>query len=132
MRHLSGAAIARELASIDRNLTLFNAQSMRDYLASLSRVAQRGTAFASGVGAFGLLLAYIGRAGVTEQAVGRRRKEIGGGGLLANGGDYRLEHGRPGAYAGHSASARLSGYDLLLSAGAPVHSVDPAIALREE
>jgi ABC-type antimicrobial peptide transport system permease subunit len=75
--HLHDAAIGRELASIDPNLTMFDARSMRDFLASLDRVAKNGTAFTSGVGIFGLLLACIGLAGVTAQTVARRRKEIG-------------------------------------------------------
>src|ERR1022692_4883694 len=75
--HLSDAAIARGLAAIDRNLNMFEARSMREFLASLDRVAKNGTSFASGVGIFGLLLASIGLAGVTAQTVERRRKEIG-------------------------------------------------------
>ena len=75
--HSHDAAIGRELASIDPNLTMFDARSMRDFLASLDRVAKNGRSFASGVGIFGLLLASIGLAGVTAQTVERRRKEIG-------------------------------------------------------
>ena len=75
--HLHNAAIGRELASIDPNLTLLDARTMREFLASLDRVAKNGLAFASGAGIFGLLLACIGLAGVTAQTVERRRKEIG-------------------------------------------------------
>lgn len=75
--HLDGAAIRRELASIDPNLTMFNPQTMREFLAATNRVVQTGIAFTSGVGLFGLLLACVGLAGVTAQAVERRRKEIG-------------------------------------------------------
>jgi hypothetical protein len=53
--HLSDAAIARGLAAIDRNLNMFEARSMREFLASLDRVAKNGRSFASGVGIFGLL-----------------------------------------------------------------------------
>jgi ABC-type lipoprotein release transport system permease subunit len=75
--HLDGATIRRELASIDPNLTMFNPQTMREFLAAANRVVQTGIAFTSGVGLFGLLLACVGLAGVTAQAVERRRKEIG-------------------------------------------------------
>src|ERR1019366_5055868 len=75
--HLDGATIRRELASIDPNLTMFNPQTMREFLAAANRVIQSGIAFTSGVGLFGLLLACVGLAGVTAQAVERRRKEIG-------------------------------------------------------
>jgi predicted permease len=75
--HLEGAAIRRELASIHPNLTMFNLQTMREFLAALNRPVQSGIAFTTGVGLFGLLLACVGLAGVTAQAVERRRKEIG-------------------------------------------------------
>jgi ABC-type antimicrobial peptide transport system permease subunit len=74
---LDGATIRRELASIDPNLTMFKPQTMRDFLAAANRVLQSAIAFTSGVGLFGLLLACVGLAGVTAQAVERRRKEIG-------------------------------------------------------
>ena len=75
--HVDGATIRRELASIDPNLTMFKPQTMREFLAAANRVIQSGIAFTSGVGLFGLLLACVGLAGVTAQAVERRRKEIG-------------------------------------------------------
>ncbi len=75
--HAAEAAIGGALASIDPKLTLFDAHTMREFLAALNRVAARGTAFAAGAGLFGLLLASIGLAGVTAQALERRRKEIG-------------------------------------------------------
>jgi predicted permease len=75
--HLDGATIRRKLASINPNLTMFNPQTMREFLAAANRVVQSGIAFTSGVGLFGLLLACVGLAGVTAQAVELRRKEIG-------------------------------------------------------
>ena len=75
--HLDGATIRRELASINPNLTMFNPQTMREFLAAWNRVVQTAIAFTTGVGLFGLLLACVGLAGVTAQAVERRRKEIG-------------------------------------------------------
>jgi predicted permease len=75
--HVDGATIRRELALIDPNLTMFKPQTMREFLAAANRVIQSAIAFTSGVGLFGLLLACVGLAGVTAQAVERRRKEIG-------------------------------------------------------
>jgi len=75
--HLDGATVRRELASIDPHLTMFNPQTMREFLAAANRVVQSGIGFTSGVGLFGLLLACVGLAGVTAQAVERRHKEIG-------------------------------------------------------
>jgi predicted permease len=75
--HLDSDAIGRELASINPNLTVFNPQTMREFLDTWNRLARTGTGFTTGVGLFGLLLACVGLAGVTAQAVERRRKEIG-------------------------------------------------------
>jgi ABC-type antimicrobial peptide transport system permease subunit len=71
---LSG--IRSAIASIDPNLTLYNAQTLSDYL-DRSRSSTRFAAqkYAS-IGVFGLVLAAIGLAGVTAYAVAQRRKEI--------------------------------------------------------
>ena len=72
---LSG--IRRRIAFIDPNLTVFNAQTLSDYL-NLSRASQSFVVSTyGGMGAFGLVLAAIGLAGVTAYAVAQRRKEIG-------------------------------------------------------
>ena len=69
-------AIRREIASLDPNLTIFNVQTLSEYLdrsrSSLRFAAQKY----GGMGVFGLVLAAIGLAGITAYAVARRRKEI--------------------------------------------------------
>jgi predicted permease len=65
------------VAAMDPNVTLFNVQTLGEYL-ELSRNAMR-TAMRTygGIGLFGLILSAIGLAGVTAYAVAQRRKEIG-------------------------------------------------------
>jgi putative ABC transport system permease protein len=69
--------VRRAVASIDPKLTLFNVQTLSEYL-ELSRTSMR-TALRTfaGIGLFGLILSAIGLAGVTGYAVAQRRKEIG-------------------------------------------------------
>jgi predicted permease len=70
-------AIRREIASLDPNLTLFNVQTLGEYLDS-SRAAERFSIDTyAGIGIFGLVLAAIGLAGITAYAVALRSKEIG-------------------------------------------------------
>jgi predicted permease len=65
------------VASMDPNLTLFNAQTLTEYL-ELIRSAMRSALRSFGsIGVFGLALSAIGLAGVTGCAVAQRRKEIG-------------------------------------------------------
>jgi ABC-type antimicrobial peptide transport system permease subunit len=65
------------MASIDPNLTLFNVQTLSEYL-ELSRYATRSAMRNyGGIGLFGLVLSAVGLAGVTAYAVTQRRKEIG-------------------------------------------------------
>ncbi len=69
--------IQREIAAIDPNLSLFNLRTLNEYL-ELSRAQMRyALDMYGGIGAFGLVLAAIGLAGVTAYTVARRRKEIG-------------------------------------------------------
>jgi ABC-type antimicrobial peptide transport system permease subunit len=71
------SAIRREIAFIDPNLTIFHVQTLSDYL-ELSRSSTRfAVSTYGGIGAFGLVLAAIGLAGITAYAVAQRRKEIG-------------------------------------------------------
>jgi macrolide transport system ATP-binding/permease protein len=71
---LSG--IRREIAAIDPKLTIFNVQTLSEFL-DRSRAATRFSIQTyAGIGVFGLVLAAIGLAGVTAYAVVQRRKEI--------------------------------------------------------
>lgn len=70
-------AIRREIASLDPNLGIFGVRTLAEHL-QLSRSYMRSALdMYVGMGAFGLVLAAIGLAGVTAYAVARRRKEIG-------------------------------------------------------
>ncbi len=65
------------VASMDPNLTLFNVQTLSEYL-ELTRAEMRSAVRTfGGIGLFGLILSAIGLAGVTGYAVAQRRKEIG-------------------------------------------------------
>jgi predicted permease len=69
-------SIRDEIGFIDPNLNIFNAQRLDSYL-DRSRSALRFSMQTYGsIGAFGLILAAIGLAGVTAYAVAQRRKEI--------------------------------------------------------
>jgi len=66
-----------QIASLDPNLTPFNAQTLTEYL-DLSRHGIRAALrMFGGIGLFGLVLSAIGLSGVTAYAVAQRRKEIG-------------------------------------------------------
>jgi predicted permease len=71
------AAIRGEMKAIDSRLTLVNVQTMDEYLAQFSQALEYITAIYGTVGMFALILACVGLAGVTAQAVVRRRREIG-------------------------------------------------------
>jgi len=71
------SVVRNEIASIDPNLTIFNAQSLSDYLNSSRSAIRLATQTYGGIGVFGLVLAAVGLAGVTAYAVAQRRKEIG-------------------------------------------------------
>ena len=69
--------LRRELTAIDPRLTLFNAQTLPEYVAESDRFGLFVSAFYFPIGAFGLILACLGLAGVTAHNVQLRRKEIG-------------------------------------------------------
>ena len=71
------AGIRAEVQSLYPDLTVFNLRTMRGQLDQFNVLAQLASMMGVGLGAFGLMLACIGLAGVTTQAVARRRKEIG-------------------------------------------------------
>jgi predicted permease len=70
-------AVQREVSAMDPNLTPFNGRSMTEqiaqYMASLRSAAWTWNL----IGAFGLILASVGLAGVTAYSVTQRRHEIG-------------------------------------------------------
>lgn len=71
------AGLRAEVQSLYPDLTVFNLRTMRGQLDRFNELAQQASMMGAGLGAFGLMLACIGLAGVTTQAVARRRKEIG-------------------------------------------------------
>ena len=69
--------IRREIASMDPNLAVFDVRTLGEYLERSRAFLRLALDTYGGIGAFGLVLAAIGLAGVTAYAVARRRKEIG-------------------------------------------------------
>jgi len=70
------SAIRNQIALLDPNLSIFDAQTLAEYL-DRSRAALRFSIQTyGGIGLFGLVLAAIGLAGVTAYSVAQRRKEI--------------------------------------------------------
>jgi ABC-type antimicrobial peptide transport system permease subunit len=65
------------VASMDPNLTLFNVQTLSEYLEVTRAAIRSAVRTFGGIGVFGLLLSAVGLAGVTGCAVAQRRKEIG-------------------------------------------------------
>ncbi|HEX3472071.1 MAG TPA: ADOP family duplicated permease [Silvibacterium sp.] len=72
---LSG--IRSVIASIDPKLTIFNVQTLNEYLEFSRYTMRAGLRTYGGIGLFGLLLSAIGLAGITAYTVAQRRKEIG-------------------------------------------------------
>jgi len=68
--------IRREVGFIDPNLTVFNVQTLSDYLERSQASLRFSIQTWGGIGVFGLVLAAIGLAGITAYSVAQRRKEI--------------------------------------------------------
>jgi macrolide transport system ATP-binding/permease protein len=71
------APLRSEMKAIDSRLTMFDVQTMEEYLAQFNQALEYPASIYGAVGMFALILACVGLAGVTAQAVVRRRKEIG-------------------------------------------------------
>jgi predicted permease len=69
--------VRRALAEIDPNLAVFNVKTLAQQVADTASYLRMATFIYGGIGAFGLVLAAIGLAGVTAYSVARRRKELG-------------------------------------------------------
>jgi predicted permease len=70
-------AVQREISRIDSNLTPFNARSMTEQVAQFMASLRSAAWTWNLIGAFGLILASVGLAGVTAYSVTQRRHEIG-------------------------------------------------------
>ncbi len=81
VRTSSGAdsmeGVRKELAAIDPNLAPFNVKTLAEQVNQTISYLRMATFIYGGLGAFGLILAAIGLAGVTAYSVARRRKELG-------------------------------------------------------
>ena len=71
------AAVRREISAMDASLAPFHAQSMPDQIEDLMFLVRMGLWIYGFLGAFGLILASVGLAGVTAYSVARRGREIG-------------------------------------------------------
>jgi macrolide transport system ATP-binding/permease protein len=65
------------VASMDPNLTLFNVQTLSEYLVRIREAMRSALRTFGSIGLFGLILSAVGLAGVTGYSVAQRRKEIG-------------------------------------------------------
>jgi predicted permease len=75
---LEAASIVRaQIAAIDANLTTFNEETMPDWIEQIMFIVKIGLWSYGLMGAFGLVLASVGLAGVTAYSVSSRTHEIG-------------------------------------------------------
>jgi putative ABC transport system permease protein len=70
-------AVRREISTIDSSLTPFNSRSMMDQIGEFMSPLRAAAWTYACIGAFGLVLASVGLAGVTAYSVTQRRHEIG-------------------------------------------------------
>jgi len=68
--------LRHDLAAIDPNVTVFKASTMTDEVNQMLYLVRASTTVYGAAGLFGLVLAAVGLAGVTAQAVARRSHEI--------------------------------------------------------
>jgi predicted permease len=73
----ASSLLRREVQAIDPSVTIFETARMTDDVGQARYLARFATVMYGGMGVFGLILASVGLAGVTAQAVARRRREIG-------------------------------------------------------
>ena len=71
------AALQREISATDANVTPFNARSMSEQIAEFTSSLRSGAWTWNLIGAFGMILAAVGLAGVTAYSVAQRGHEIG-------------------------------------------------------
>ncbi len=71
------ADVRGAIAALDPYLTVFNVGTIDERLDQFNSMVQLSATIYLGIGIFGMILAFIGLAGVTAYAVARRRKEIG-------------------------------------------------------
>ena len=71
------ASVRREIAAIDRDIPLYNVQTMTRYLQQETEQPRTGMMMLGGLGAVALILAVIGIYGVVSYSVAQRTQEIG-------------------------------------------------------
>ena len=69
--------VRKEIAALDPNLAIFDVRTLAEQVDQTTFVLRLASLLYGAVGAFGLILAAIGLAGVTAFSVARRRREIG-------------------------------------------------------